>query len=301
MEAIIYNVILIASFLFLLQKKEDTEPYFPLKIIGYFLLGSFAFNLNQVSLPLGFILYLLFFLPKLNVHVKRTAAVIGVFSFILVHWIFPFGLNQWENRSVFIKHDLGSVYVVDFQDEFEGMKQELSLENDFLKLEDFKVEYLEDGSMKDLSWQLVQQDDNSFNLYYIQYDFDKSRYQVRKSRADTWLQYDRLTDAGRFFENLDVLDIKDLTQTKGSFSFYVIQSSGERVFLAEEENRTDFFVSNGEIQLLNHEQLPVEGYIVSTFAMKKMEEEKDDQGRIVHESFEGTESSNYLFDVEFGE
>ncbi|MBS8266465.1 hypothetical protein DYI25_18755 [Mesobacillus boroniphilus] len=300
MASFIYNVILIASFIFLLRKKDDTESYFPLKIIGYFLLGSFAFNLNQVSLPLGFILYLLFFRPKLNAHVKRMAAVLGVFSFIIVHWIFPFGINQWENRSIFIEHEIGSVYTMDFQDEYELIKQELNLENDFLKLGDFKADYLEDGSIEEVSWQLVRQDDNSFYLYYIQYDSGRSRYQVTKSRADTWLQYDRLTDADRFFENLDELDIKDLTKTKGSFSFYVIQSSGERVFYAEED-RTDFFVSNGEIQLLDHEQLPVEGYIVSTFAMKKMEEEKDDKGRIIHESFEGTESSNYLFDVEFGE
>ncbi|MBT2684980.1 hypothetical protein [Bacillus sp. ISL-37] len=301
MAAIIYNVILIASFIFLLQKKDDTEAYFPLKIIGYFLLGSFAFNLNQVSLPLGFILYLLFFRPKLNAHVKRMAAVLGVFSFIIVYWIFPFGINQWENRSIFIEHDLDSVYTIDFQDESELIKQELSLENDFLKLGDFRVEYLEDGSITDISWHLIRQDDNSFSLYYIQYDPGKSRYQVTKSRADTWLQYDRLTGVDRFFENLDILDIKELTKSKGSFSFYVIQGSGERVLFAEEENRTDFFVSNGEIRLLDHKQLPVEGYIVSTFAMKKMEEEKDDQGRIVHESFEGAESSSYLFDVEFGE
>ena len=235
MAAIIYNVILIASFIFLLQKKDDTEAYFPLKIIGYFFLGSFAFNLNQVSLPLGFILYLLFFRPKLNAHVKRIAAVLGVFSLIVVHLIFPFFFYHWENRSIFIEHDLDSIYTIDFQDEFELIKHELSLENNFLKLRDFRVEYLEDGSITDISWQLVRQDDNSFYLYYIQYDPGKSRYQVTKSRADTWLQYDGLTGAHRFFENLGVLDIKDLTQTKGSFPFYVIQSSGERVFFAEEE------------------------------------------------------------------
>ena len=300
MASIIYNVILIASFLFLLRKKEDTESYFPLKIIGYFLLGSFAFNLNEVSLPLGFILYLLFFRPKLNTHVKRIAAVVGVLSFIVVHWMIPFGIDQWETRSIFIKHELGSVYTMDFQGESDLIKHELSLENDFLKIGDFRVEYLEDGSITDISWQFVRQDDNSYSLYFIQYDPGKRRYQVTKSQSDTWLQYDRLTGADRFFENLAVLDIKELTKSKGTFSFYAIQGSGERVFYGE-DNQTDFFVSNGEIQLLDHEQLPVGGYIVSTFAMKKTGEEKDEQGRVIHESFESTESASYLFDVEFGE
>ena len=35
--------------------------------------------------------------------------------------------------------------------------------------------------------------------------------------------------------------------------------------------------------------------------MKKTEEKKDDQGNITQESFEGTKSSDYLFDVNFGE
>ncbi|GAM15122.1 hypothetical protein [Mesobacillus selenatarsenatis] len=300
MAAIIYNVILIASFLFLVWKKDDAEPYFPLKILGYFLLGSFAFNLNQVSLPLGFILYLLFFRPKLNAHVKRMAAVLGVFSFVIVHWIFPFGINQWENRSIYIAHELDSVYTMNFQDEYELIKKELNLENDHSKLEGFEMRYHQDGRIAEIKWQLIRQEHNSYYLYQIRYDFHKSRYQVVNGQSDTWFQYDRLIDADHFFENLNVLDMKDLTQKKGSFSSYAIQSSGERV-LYSADLRTHYYLLNGETKLLTNDQLPVEGYVISTFAMKKTEEEKDQQGNIIHESFEGTESADYLFDVYFGD
>ncbi|MBK5498408.1 hypothetical protein [Peribacillus sp. TH14] len=299
MASIVYTVILIVSFLFLVWKNDDKESYFPLKIIGYFILGSFAFNFNQISLPLGFVVYLIFFRPKLNVQVKRIAAVFGFLAFIFVHWTIAYAMDEWESRPIFIEHELGSVYTMNFQEEYELVKQDLNLENNSLRLEDFEVDYTEDGRITDLSWQLLGQNGNSYNLYQIRYDIDKNRYQVMNSQLETWLQYNRLIDAEHFFENLNVLDIKDITHAKGDFSSYVIQSTGELINYAV-ENRTHV-VSNGEIQLLDDEQLPVEGYYISTFAMKKTAEERDDQGNITQESFEGTELSDYLFDVNFDE
>ncbi|GGM38407.1 hypothetical protein GCM10011351_25650 [Paraliobacillus quinghaiensis] len=300
MVSIVYTVILIVSFLFLVWKKDEAESYFPLKIIGYFILGSFAFNFNQITVPLGFIVYLLFFRPTLNVDVKRMASIFGVLAFILVHWILPFAIHEWESRPIFIEHELGSVYTMNFQGEYGLIKQELKLENQNLRLENFGVDYVKDGRITDLSWQLLGQNGNSFNLYHIRYDINKSSYRVTNSQPDTWLQYNRLIGAEHFFENLNVLDIKDITHAKGDFSSYVIRSSGERMNYVV-ENEPHFFLSNGEIQLLDDEQLPVEAYYISTFAMKKTGEKRNVQGNITQESFEGTESSDYLFDVKFGE
>lgn len=300
MASIVYTVILIVSFLFLVWKKDEAETYFPLKIIGYFILGSFALNFNQITVPLGFIAYLLFFRPTLNIDVKRMASVFGVLAFILVHWILPFAIHEWESRPIFIEHELGSVYTMNFQDEYELVKQELKLGNHNFKLENFEVAYVKNGRVTDLSWQLLEQNGNSFNLYQIRYDIDKSRYRVTNSQPDTWLQYNRLIEAEHFFENLNVLDIKEITHAKGDFSSYVIRSTGERMNYAV-ENGSHFLLSNGEIQLLDDEQLPVEGYYISTFAMKKTGEKRNDQGNITEESFEGTASSDYLFDVNFGE
>jgi len=276
----------------------EAESYFPLKVIGYFILGSFAFNFNQISLPLGFIVYLLFFRPTLNIDVKRMASVFGVLAFIVVHWILPFAIHEWQSRPIFIEHELGSVYKMNFQDEYKQVKQELKIENNNLRLEDFEVNYVKDGRITDLSWQLLEQNSNSYNLYQIRYDIGRSKYRVTESKLDSWIQYNRLIEADHFFENLNVLDIKDITYAKGNFSSYVIRSTGERINYAI-GNRTSYFISNREIQLLDDEQLPVEGYNISTYAMKKMEEKRDDKGNITHESFEGTESTDYLFDVNF--
>ena len=300
MASIVYAVLLITSFLFLVRKVDEAESYFSLKVIGYFIVGSFAFNFNQISLPFGFIMYLLFFRPTLNVHVKRMASVYGVLAFILVHWILPFAIHESLSRSIYIEHELGSVYTMNFQDEYEQVKQELKIENNNLRLEDFEVNYVKDGRITDLSWQLLEQNGNSYNLYQIRYDIGRSSYRVTESQLDSWLQYNRLIEADHFFENLNVLDIKDITHEKGDFSSYVIRSTGERINYAL-GNRTHFFISNREIQLLDDEQLPVEAYYISTFAMKKTGEKRDDKGNITQESFEGIESSDYLFDVNFDE
>lgn len=300
MATIVYTIILIASFLFLVLKRDESEAYFPLKITGYFILGSFAFNFNEISLPLGFSVYLLFFRPTLNAHIKRMAAVFGVLAFILVHWILAVAIYEWESRPIFTEHELGSVYTMNFQDEYELVKQELKLENQNLMLKDFEVDYVKDGRITDLSWQLIGNNGNSYNLYQIQYEIGKSRYRVTISSLDTWHQYSRLTEANHFFENLNVLNIKDITHAKGDFSSYVIQSTGERANYAI-ENQTHFIISNGEIQLLADEHLPLEAYYISIFAMEKTREVRDKQGNITQEDFEGTESSDYLFGVTSGE
>lgn len=300
MASIVYTVILIVSFIFLVLKRDEAESNFPLKIIGYFILGSFTFNFNQIPLPLGFIVYLLFFRPTLNVDVKRMAAIFGVFAFILVHWIIPFGTHEWQSRSILIEQELGSVYTMNFQDEFELIKDELKLENQNLRLENFKVEYVKDGRITDLSWQLLGQNGNRFDLYQIRYDIDEGRYRVTNSQPDTWLQYNRLIIAEQLFKHLNLLDIKDITHAKGDFSSYVIRSTGERMNYAV-ENGTHFYLSNGEIKILDNEQLPVEAFYISTYAMKKTGEKRNEQGNITEESFEGTEPSDYLFDIKFGE
>ncbi|WP_079505102.1 hypothetical protein [Mesobacillus jeotgali] len=141
----IYTILFIGSILFLARKKAEEEANFLSKIMGFFLLGAFNFTFNEVSLPLGFFVYILFFRPKLNADVKRLAAILGVLVFILTFWIFP----QWENRPKSIEHELGSVYTMDFSAEDERIRQELKLEDKNWKLEDLEVEYAKDGRIID--------------------------------------------------------------------------------------------------------------------------------------------------------
>ena len=298
MALIIYLVIFIGSFLFLISKKNEIESYFHLKIIGYFLLGSFSVSFNHHTIPIGFLVFLLFFRPKLNAHVKRISTFMGVAALILTHWIYPFVIHKWEIRPIFIEHKLGSVYTISLQDEYELIKKELKLKNTSLLLEDFDCNYLKNGRITELRWDLIEKNGNGFNLYQIQYDFSNNNYRVVNSQLDTWLQYNRLMDANRFFEILNVLNIKDITHSKGEFPYYGIKTLGEKIHY-EVKSRELYIVSNEKIQILDEKKLPVEGYYISTYAMKKTNEERDDQGNITQESYEGTDTSDYLFDVNF--
>jgi hypothetical protein len=189
---------------------------------------------------------------------------------------------------------------MNFQDEYKLVEQKLNLENTSLKLEDFEVDYTEDGRITDLRWQLLRQSDNSYNHYQIQYEFGKNKYRITYGQSDTWPQYNRLIDANYFFKNFNVIDIKAITHAKGHFSSYVIRSDGERTSYGV-KNHTHFAVLNGKVKLLDDKQLPVEAYYISTFALKKTGEKRDQRGNITQMSFEGTKSSDYLFGVNFGE
>ncbi|WP_246943524.1 hypothetical protein [Bacillus pinisoli] len=301
MYSIIYTVLLTATLIFLMWKKEEEESIFPLKIIGYYLLGSFAFNFDELSIPLGFIVYLLFFRPKLNVKVKRMAAIIGVVSFVIGHWITPSVVQHWESRPINIEHTLGSVYELNFQEEFELVKDELDLESQLVMLENFNVDYLQDGEVTGMDWQLIGHDGTSYQLYQVRYEIGKDRYQVTQSKVQSWLQYDRLIEAGNFFEHLNVLDVKELTKEKGDYHSYVIQSSGERMNVDVESEGEKYFLSNEGIEVLEDKWLPAEGNHIIAYAMKKTSEQKDQNGNVTQESFEGVESSIYLFDVSYGE
>jgi hypothetical protein len=278
----------------------DVETYFPLKIMGYFILGSFAFHLNHLSLPLGFVVYLLLFHPKLNPLIKRKAAFLGFLSFILVHWLLPFAIDGWNSRAIHIDRELDSVFEINFQEEYELVLKELKLENNGLRLNNFQLEYTENGSLRDLNWELIEQKDNSFQIYYIGFNQEKGRYSVTKNQVDSWLQYDRLIDTDVFFEHLNLLDIQKITMDKGHYPYYVIRSRGERMTYGDSMD-TLFMIDNGEIKEFYKEKFPVDAYNITTFAMKKTGEQRDKQGNMVGESYEGTEVSDYLIQAHFVE
>lgn len=294
--SIVYIGFIIIGLIYLIRKKSDTEAYFSLKMIGYYILGAFAFNINQIALPLGFLIYLLFLRPKLNIQIKRQAALLGLIVFIVVQWIMPISGYLWENRTINIEQELGSVYTIDFQEENALITKELKLEDSSVKLENFKMNYTQSGKIKDLSWVILGADGEKFNYYQIQYVIDKKKYEISKSPHEPGSQYEFLVDAKYFFENMDLLDIQDITNAKGNFSSYTIHIFGERSHYGFAENEPNVIL-NGEIKKLDAKQLPVEGYYISTYAMKKMSEETDEQGNITQEGWEGTATTDYLFDV----
>ncbi|WP_026583422.1 hypothetical protein [Bacillus sp. J33] len=79
---IIALLIWAAGIYLLFRNREEEEELLLLKLIGYYLLGSFNFNVNGLVLPLGFVISL-FLKPQQNKSVKRGSAIFGLAMMIL--------------------------------------------------------------------------------------------------------------------------------------------------------------------------------------------------------------------------
>jgi hypothetical protein len=77
------GIILVAVVLVLFYKNRDVDEHLlGLKLIGYYILGIFYFNVNGFVIPLGFIISL-FLKPEENKSIKRGASLIGLVMMIV--------------------------------------------------------------------------------------------------------------------------------------------------------------------------------------------------------------------------
>lgn len=83
-NAPVFAISLLLLVLFYRKRRED-ESWLPLKLLGYSVLGAFAFMMNGLRLPLGFAAFLLFLFarPKANREAKHRATYFGLCLFLL--------------------------------------------------------------------------------------------------------------------------------------------------------------------------------------------------------------------------
>lgn len=65
------------------RNRSEPENGLAWKLVGYLLLGGFTFSLNDIRLPLGFVVYWLYFRkPKPNWIIKHKAALMGLLLYV---------------------------------------------------------------------------------------------------------------------------------------------------------------------------------------------------------------------------
>lgn len=74
--------IVVIGIIILYNNRSQNEEMLILKLIGYYLLGSFTLAINGLPLPIGFVISL-FLKPKQNKGIKRGAAVFGLVLMII--------------------------------------------------------------------------------------------------------------------------------------------------------------------------------------------------------------------------
>lgn len=116
--------------LFLLyQRRQVSENYLFLKLLGYTLLGGFTFSINELRLPLGFVVFLIFFRPGQNKQIKQLAAYLGLLLYLLQLAV-PVVENYVFERPREIPAMGSNLYTFDFTEHWRTVRETFDMEQD---------------------------------------------------------------------------------------------------------------------------------------------------------------------------
>lgn len=259
---VLSTLLVIIGFIFIYRRhKTDDEEFLILKLIGYYLLGSFKFNFNSLALPAGFIVYVAFFKPQINKPVKKAITYLGLFVFFCGILI-PYIEKSYFERERIVSASSNNIYTIDLNTDYNAIKQKLGINED-TKLEDFEVDFEPSGIIKRLSYMFLTNDSNGIVLYRINYNADKNKYTIRPTKVNQWAQYNRLINEEQFFYVLNYLDIKKVIPQE-DYPYYTVRCSGDYSSWAVKDF-DNYLITDKGFMKLNDEELPVEGYVFWTF------------------------------------
>ena len=287
-RVIFYSLIIVAGIVVLYRKRTEQEKGAAWKLVGYVLLGGFTFSLNHIRLPLGFVVYWLFFRKSnTNRSIKHKAALLGLLMYVL-QLVMPgiAGVLDSKVRNSEIQHisieQLG----------IEGLLKMIAARS--LVGRQAKVEYYEsvvsrEGKITDLRIHLVDLDDQG---RYIHTDafYKESEQSVALERylTDEWAQFPRQVLAMDFFEKVQSLKLTDLKPSGGDYRNVRLElrEYGSLVNYAIKDTLT-FGIDEDGIYEIKDEQMPVQGIWITACGIPPfMEPFRDCEN-----------NTNYLFDI----
>ena len=265
---IVFTVVLILGLVYLYKRSDRTEDLLFLKLLGYYLLGSFRFNFNKIAIPFGFLIYLLFLHPNQNARSKRQAAGLGL-VFLIVGLAQPTVENYLYQLPIEVKTESVNLYDINFPNDWKSLQQQLQLTED-VRLVDFYSGFESDGSIRELSYKLISQKDGGIVHYNVNLEKQHQAYVIRRSKIDRWLLYDQEITAQNFFEAVENLNINKL-KPKGDYGWYTMSSQG--VLSYDIPNHDKYILdNNGDVLAVSNEELPIRGYFISLYGMYKLNE-----------------------------
>ena len=165
--------------------KEEDEEYLVLKIIGFYLLGSFSFNFNiteftYIFVPIGFFVYYLFMEHKerKNKVLKNKCAKWGliVLTISFVSNNLNGIMNHFEYRDINI-NSTGNIK--DLSLEWKTIKSKCNID-DNVPLDGARIIYNKDGKIEDLTYFLI--DYNKNKSYQV--NFENENYHIVVNKYD---------------------------------------------------------------------------------------------------------------------
>lgn len=165
--------------------KEEDEEYLVLKIIGFYLLGSFSFNFNitefmYIFVPIGFFVYYIFMEHKerKNKVLKNKCAKWGliVLTISFVSNNLNGIMNHFEYRDINI-NSTGNIK--DLSLEWKTIKSKCNID-DNVPLDGARIIYNKDGKIEDLTYFLI--DYNKNKSYQV--NFENENYHIVVNKYD---------------------------------------------------------------------------------------------------------------------
>lgn len=212
-------LIIVGILIIIFRLRSEEEAYYPVKIIGYTILGGFRFTFNNLSIPLGFIIFLLaFHSPQKNHLAKRYAACLGLIIFITSLAI-PAISESYYERTRYVEPITTNVYEFNFGEHWRQVADKLKLDESSkrsLKIENLNIDYKHNGEIENLRYQLTWRENEQFYHTSVNYYEGEKGISIRASKISEWLQYDRLVSVDRLFEMFDGIKFKDLTPSGNS-------------------------------------------------------------------------------------
>ena len=165
--------------------KEEDEEYLVLKIIGFYILGSFSFNFNitefmYIFVPIGFFVYYIFMEHKerKNKVLKNKCAKWGliVLTISFVSNNLNGIMNHFEYRDINI-NSTGNIK--DLSLEWKTIKSKCNID-DNVPLDGARIIYNKDGKIEDLTYFLI--DYNKNKSYQV--NFDNENYHIVVNKYD---------------------------------------------------------------------------------------------------------------------
>jgi hypothetical protein len=254
---ILESLVVVIVFIYIYGRyKKQEEQNLVLKLVGYYLLGSFRLNFNELGLPAGYVAYLLFFRPAVNTSVKRRMVILGLVVFISGILI-PKMEEVYFERPRKVEASSSNLYTLDLAKDLKIIKQKFKLE-EMGRIENFEVNFDRDGSIRELSYKLLTRDNSDVIIYNIELLPSKKIYTIRARRHKQWFQFDRLISEDRLFEGFSKLDISQVIP-ETEYAYYNVKCTGEYMNwgVRDWEN---YVIREDGIKKLQEKDLPVKGY-----------------------------------------
>ena len=165
--------------------KEEDEEYLVLKIIGFYILGSFSFNFNitefmYIFVPIGFFVYYIFMEHKerKNKVLKNKCAKWGliVLTISFVSNNLNGIMNHFEYRDINI-NSTGNIK--DLSLEWKTIKSKCNID-DNVPLDGARIIYNKDGKIEDVTYFLI--DYNKNKSYQV--NFENENYHIVVNKYD---------------------------------------------------------------------------------------------------------------------